>query len=139
MKSLEALLKIAAPGAEALRLLSKVEELIKENTYQQELMDLLISKGEARRLGRLTDVKVTTFALQGNKIQALVQGTSGVYQTSITLSPRGHRCSCPDWLQNGPKVGPCKHVLALAVAWQEERLGPQMEALVENLLVTLGS
>jgi hypothetical protein len=49
-----------------------------------------------------------------------VQGVTNVYHPWITIRPRpGHHCDCPDWQQNGRRVGPCKHVLRLGEEWQD--------------------
>lgn len=90
------------------------------------LANRLISKGEARRLGRTSDIRVTRADFDGNRVTARVIGTTGQYDTRITVRPTpGHRCTCPDWQKNGPRVGPCKHVLRLAEVW--------LDVLVEKL------
>lgn len=82
------------------------------------LMNRLISKGEARRLGRTSDIRLLNKGFDGNKVWAKVQGATGRYDTRITVRPQpGHRCTCQDWQQNGARVGPCKHVLRLAEEW----------------------
>lgn len=87
---------------------------------QVALLRRLIEKGEARRLGRMTDVKVRSVTFDGDRLVAKVEGSTGTYETRITFFPRpGHRCTCPDWVQNGVRVGPCKHVLKLADLWWE--------------------
>jgi hypothetical protein len=83
------------------------------------LMGRLISKGESRRLDRTGDVHLVTTGGDAHHVWARVQGTTGMYQTRITMEPPGHQCTCPDWAQNGRRVGPCKHVLRLAEKWMD--------------------
>ncbi len=81
-------------------------------------MEALILAGEARRLGRTSNIKIKSMAYDGQRVTADVQGTTADYDTRITLKPsRGHHCTCPDWARNGKRVGPCKHVLALGREW----------------------
>lgn len=83
-------------------------------------MDRLILRGEARRLGRTSDVELEHVTFDGLRIEASVQGVTDTYHTRITLRPRpGHRCTCQDWEKNGLRVGPCKHVLRLGYDWRE--------------------
>lgn len=88
---------------------------------QVALMDRLISRGEARRLGRTSDVEPEQVSFDGDRVTAQVRGSRGdTYDTRITLRPRpGHHCTCVDWGKNGLRVGPCKHVLSLGYAWRE--------------------
>lgn len=117
--------------------------LVAINRYRDELastgdtLDALVKAGEARRLGRVGPVKITDVKYDGKRITADVQGTTGAYQTRITLQPRGHHCTCPDWQQNGTRVGPCKHVLALGFDWKEQRLEPALDRLESGLMSIL--
>lgn len=86
--------------------------------FQVDLMMRLMDKGEARRLGRTSDIRVLRTWYDGDRVTANVMGTKDLYETRITIRPRpGHHCECPDWAQNGMRVGPCKHVLKLAEEW----------------------
>jgi 2'-5' RNA ligase len=85
---------------------------------QVDLTQRLISKGEQRRLGR-QDSAFRKIIFDGRVLEAEVQGRTGSYTTRITFNPPAHRCTCPDWEQNGRRVGPCKHVLQLAQGWSE--------------------
>lgn len=105
-------------------LVSVVEFVAKLQSYGKMVADL-IAAGERRRIGRVSDIRVGAVSFDGSKVEAKVQGTTGVYATRITVAPkRGHHCTCPDWIKNGPTIGPCKHVLALGLAWKEQRLDP---------------
>lgn len=105
---------------------------------QAALMERLIAKGEARRLGRTGAIRIKSVNYDGNRIMAKVQGTTDDYTTWITLKPRpGHHCTCPDWQRNGKNVGPCKHVLKLGEYWRDERLGPALSALDDSLVSIL--
>lgn len=96
---------------------------------QVALMQRLVARGEARRLGRTSDIAILRASFDGDRLVATVQGRSGNYETRITMRPRpGHRCTCPDWEQNGLRVGPCKHVLRLGEAWWE-RVANKLAAL----------
>lgn len=84
----------------------------------------LIEKGETRRLGRTSDVSVQDATFRQGALEARMRGTQGTYYTRIRFFPRpGHFCECPDWQQNGPRIGPCKHVLRLAEVWEDELIG----------------
>jgi len=87
---------------------------------QLALMRRLKSRGEARRLGRTTDIKIQEMRYDGDRVWAKVQGVTDVYHPWITIRPRpGHHCDCPDWQKNGIRVGPCKHVLRIGEEWEE--------------------
>jgi hypothetical protein len=109
-------------------------------------LSILIGKGESRRLGRAAQgVRITDAKEEsgGNRITAHPAGSRGEkYDTRITLAPRrGHHCTCMDWQQRGRSVGPCKHVLALALHWQNNELIPELEslqALIRNLAAEAG-
>ena len=98
----------------------------KDLNYQVDLMNRLITKGEARRLGRTSDIRLQRMGYTGDRVWAKVLGTTGDYDTAITIRPHpGHHCTCADWVQNGKRVGPCKHVLKLGEEW--------LDALVRKL------
>jgi len=109
--------------------------------YKDELVGLdslitdLVAAGEARRLGRVTPIRASEVKFDGQRISAVTTGETGnTYLTHITLPPRrGHHCTCPDWVQNGKRVGPCKHVLALGLYWRDNRLDPAMTRLQDAL------
>lgn len=84
-------------------------------------MGRLIHQGETRRLGRTGDIHLTRVGYDGNRLWAYVQGSGGdMYNTRITQRPQpNHKCTCADWVQNGQRVGPCKHVLRLAEVWMD--------------------
>lgn len=100
-----------------------------------ELTNDLIKAGEARRLGRAEPIKPTDVHYDTRQITAKVKGETGIYQTRITLPPkRGHHCTCPDWVQNGKTIGPCKHVLALGLYWQNQRVIPALYRLDQGVM-----
>jgi len=104
-------------------------------TGMSDLIEDLIKAGESRRLGRITPVKPTDVQFDGQRITAVVKGETGVYQTHITLPPkRGHHCTCVDWVRNGARVGPCKHVLALGIYWRDNKVTPAIERLENGLI-----
>jgi hypothetical protein len=98
-------------------------------------LDALIAAGEARRLGRVTGIEIQDMSFDGERVNAVVKGKTGTYQTRVTFLPkRGHRCTCPDWEQNGRYVGPCKHVLALGQAFKVGRVLPALDSLEDRLM-----
>jgi len=97
-------------------------------------LEALIAAGEARRLGRISDIKIVSQRGNEDKITAVMQGTSGKYDTRITLKPkRGHHCTCPDWQKRGRQIGPCKHVLALGQYWLHEKVDPALDRIDDGL------
>jgi len=93
-----------------------------------DLMDRLISLGEINRMGRIEGVPLVSYSLQVDAIRAVVNGSQDSdYQVRITTHPKsGHHCTCLDWKHNSQDVGPCKHVLMLAVETKkriEEKMG----------------
>lgn len=103
-----------------------------------ELTNDLIKAGEARRLGRAEPIRPTDVHYDTRQITATVKGETGIYQTRITLPPkRGHHCTCPDWVQNGKTIGPCKHVLALGLYWQNQRVIPALYRLDQGVMSIL--
>jgi len=98
-------------------------------------LQALIAAGEARRLGRISGVAVGYMKFDGNRISTESLGSKGSsYQTHITLNPRGHHCTCPDWKKMGRKVGPCKHVLNLGKTWLDQVLIPEIKDLNKGLV-----
>lgn len=104
---------------------------------QAELMERLIAKGESRRLGRTSDINVGQVRFEGSSINAKMQGVTDDYDTRITLKPPGHHCTCPDWAQNGKRVGPCKHVLRLGQFWRDEKVMPGLQEIADALVGSL--
>jgi len=111
------------------------------HTYIEELkligmiLQALIKAGEARRLGRVAGMQVGPMRFDGRIIEAEVRGSTGIYSPHITILPsRGHYCTCPDWMQNGRKIGPCKHVLALGTAFRDTRLVPALDRVANALM-----
>lgn len=116
------------------RALTSVKTYRDELAGQVQLIGDLVRAGEARRLDRVAPIRPTDVKFDGKRITATVQGTSGTYDTRITLPPaRGHHCTCPDWQKNGKTVGPCKHVLALGLYWRDQRLDRALMGLENRL------
>jgi len=133
--------KTAAQEDLSLALASITHDWSTVGKYLQELGHLgdtilaLIQAGEDRRLGRVGDIKVGQIVFNGRKISSMVKGTTGWYETHITVLPtRGHHCTCPDWEKNGKMVGPCKHVLALGLAFRQTRLVPAFDRVTSGLM-----
>lgn len=104
------------------------------------LVDDLVAAGERRRVGRVSDINVGVMSFDGSKVTAIVAGTTGKYNVRITVAPkRGHNCTCPDWEKNGRQVGPCKHVLALGLAWKNEKLIPEINSIADKLAEIIGA
>lgn len=99
-----------------------------------ELVDALIAAGEKRRLGRISDIRVGPIKFDNSKVEATVVGTTGDYEVRITVEPtRGHHCTCIDWSKNGKQIGPCKHVLAVGIAWKTGTLEPAAKTVDDGL------
>jgi len=113
--------------------LSSIQNWAAVMGYHAQTMRALIAAGEARRLGRTSDIKIKKMDWKPPSIQAVVQGTTGVYQTRITLTPRGHHCTCPDWQKNGRTVGPCKHVLKLGQVWLDDKVLADLDQALKGL------
>jgi len=115
--------------------LAAVGKWLGELRTQGDLLNRLIARGESRRLGRTSAIGIKSVSWDGNRVSARIAGTSGDYDTRITLFPKaGHHCTCPDWERNGQKVGPCKHVLRLGEYWRDERLVPAIDT-ADNALM----
>lgn len=125
--------------------LAAVQRYKDDLANQVTVMEALIAAGEARRLGRTTDIKVKSVnPVRGGQgeltqLQAVMAGLTDDYRTRITIAPkRGHFCTCPDWEQNGRRVGPCKHVLALGqygltqVTAEADRLQDGLVSILER-------
>lgn len=119
---------------DAVALLEGVHKWHNELAMQVATLQALIAKGEARRLGRTSDMVIARLHYTGAQINATVEGRTDTYEARITLNPRGHHCTCPDWIQNGRKVGPCKHVLALGQEWLRNHVQPAHQGLVARLV-----
>lgn len=104
------------------------------------LVDDLVAAGERRRVGRVSDINVGVINFNRMQVTAKVAGTTGNYDVRITVAPkRGHHCTCLDWEKNGRQVGPCKHVLALALAWKNEMILPEANAISDKLADIIGA
>ena len=116
------------------RNLAKVQAFANTLRSYLKLVADLVAAGEARRVGRVNDINVGPIRFDGQKVEATVAGTTGKYTVRITVAPkRGHHCICPDWERNGKTTGPCKHVLALGLAWKNEMLLPTVDYMDDNL------
>lgn len=134
MDALQVLRRVSSAGTSFEGLLESVNKYVDTVKTHLTLMDALIARGEARRFGRISDVKVRDIRVHGSRLVAEVAGVQDIYMARISLNPRGHHCTCPDWQKNGPKVGPCKHVLALAQAWKDRTVLPAVESLSDRLM-----
>lgn len=80
-----------------------------------ETLTTLLHMGEGRRRVRAEERPVISATMEDGQISGVVTGEKTRHQCRITLSPRrGFACTCPDFQFRARKVGPCKHVLALA-------------------------
>ena len=107
--------------------------------FQAQTMRALITAGEKRRLGRVSQIQIKNLKYDGQHVDGTMLGSQGnVYHTRITILPRrGHQCDCPDWKQRGRTVGPCKHVLRLGQEWLEAHVLPALEGLEDRLIGVL--
>lgn len=120
-----------------LRDIAQITDGIRSNL---KLVTDLVAAGERRRVGRVSDINVGVMDFDGTRVTAKVAGTTGHYDVRITVAPkRGHHCTCPDWEKNGRQVGPCKHVLALALAWKNEKLVPEATSISSRLADIIGA
>lgn len=94
---------------------------------QISLLNTLILKGEEKRLNRSDSMHVATVQMNHNTLTGTVEGNTGNYQARVTFNPRGFHCTCADF-RSARKVGPCKHVLALAIEGRDT-----MEAAIKVL------
>lgn len=84
------------------------------------ILERLLSMGEKRRLERSSRTPVTSVKTDNPQtptmIEALVgSGTGGgSYESRVKFTPPGYHCTCEDWKTTRGRVGPCKHVIALA-------------------------
>lgn len=80
-----------------------------------ETLQTLLRKGDPVRSVRATERPVLSAKMTEGLLTGVVTGAKKRHQCRITLGPRrGFACTCPDFTFRGRKVGPCKHVLALA-------------------------
>lgn len=131
--------KSAAVTDSILQLLVDVGDKIDTLIDQDAILDLLITKGEARRLDRTEKVQILGLKRTPYGLLAQVAGENADYYTKIIFQPRGHHCTCPDWQQRGRQVGPCKHVLALARTWKAKQVAPNLEKAEQKLTEILGT
>lgn len=119
------------------KLLIAVQQLRDELALQESTMEALIAAGEARRLDRSERIQVRSARLESGVILGDIRGQTDDYKARITLKPkRGFNCTCPDKMERGYQVGPCKHVLALGKFWMATQVKPAL-ALMEDRLVSI--
>ena len=103
----------------------------------QMLVARLLSTSDGRRVERADDVAVTEVGwVPGSDFVLAARGGAGrtSYYVRISLGAKpSHRCTCPDWRFRAATLGPCKHVLAVAVKYQEDMLRPEMERALTAL------
>ena len=99
----------------------------------------LIATGDVNRTARAHQVTVlnATYTIVDDATRRIVSEVAGstgtVYETRITILPsKGYHCNCPDKHGRG-RVGPCKHVLALAQHWLGEEVLPGLQKLGASL------
>jgi len=92
----------------------------------------LVEKAEEGRWRRSHDVSVLNLTMdaEGEVVRGLCVGSGGVvYYPRIGMNPRMYNCTCEDKRQRGAEVGPCKHVIRLALQWRDERVIPAQRKL----------
>lgn len=84
--------------------------------------DALLNKAQDKRIARarLRPIDNITWDRATGKYQGTCMGSvPGVeWHPQITIKDghRSFRCDCPDHTRNAQWVGPCKHVISLAIA-----------------------
>ena len=79
-----------------------------------------LAKTDKDRLARaatgLADgsISVMLVAQDASEVRALVTNGDGI-EYSAVITAHDSLCGCKDWLYRGRKVGPCKHLAALAL------------------------
>ena len=121
-----------ASAHENLTLLEDVRKFVVELSQYEDILGDLIRAGEKRRLGRTSDIGLKDIVVKFPLVSAQAQGKDK-YDVRIRLSPRAHSCTCPDWQQNGRRVGPCKHVLALGEYLLYKRVIPITNSIESKL------
>lgn len=111
--------------------LDRASEKLQILEEHSDTIEALIDAGEARRLDRVDAVRLRNVRWSSGRIlgEANSKGSDNVYDVRITMSPRGHHCTCLDWQVRGKSVGPCKHVLALGYYWRSNRITPALEKM----------
>jgi hypothetical protein len=101
---------------------------------QREAVEALIQVAEQRRLDRSDKLQILQMDYQQNRVTGeVLSSREGTYHSRVTFVPRGHHCTCTDWAQSGKRVGPCKHVLALAKFYKANELDTRTNRLEEVL------
>lgn len=80
-------------------------------------LDALLSKADPARVSRAYDYPMQYVEWMGSQWYGVCANSEGtLYKSRITLTgQRGFNCTCPDRRWNAAQVGPCKHVIALAL------------------------
>lgn len=87
-----------------------------KNTYNT--LRLLLRKADPRRVQRAGSMELVTAHREGDTLYASVRGSQqDLYQCRISLNPRGFHCTCRDCRKRGHEVGPCKHVIKMALIY----------------------
>ncbi len=73
---------------------------------------------DARALIASGGVRITQNDASAGRIEAAVQGTA--VEHIVRLAPDGQRCTCPWYAKHQNMRGPCKHILAVQIALQDE-------------------
>ncbi len=78
----------------------------------------LLNIADPARLDRAFSRDVISYTVEGDRALARVESADDpeTYQTMIVVGRfRSYNCQCPDRHYRGRSVGPCKHVLSLAM------------------------
>lgn len=80
-------------------------------------LDALMSKADPARVSRAFGLPMQYTEWTGNQWRGLCPGSTGtVYEPRITLvGQRSFNCTCQDKVRHARQVGPCKHVISLAL------------------------
>jgi len=81
----------------------------------------LMSKAESKRVSRALGCQMQYTEWTGSQWQGKCPGSEGaLYEPRITLvGQRSFNCTCQDKTKRARQVGPCKHVICLAMTgWQ---------------------
>lgn len=107
------------PDKTKLTIAQIITRLVKMEGYIT-ILERLLSMGEKRRLERSSRTPVVSVKADNptepTMVEAVVgSGTNGgTYESRVKFSPPGYHCTCEDWKSTRGRVGPCKHVIALA-------------------------
>jgi len=114
---------------------AELNNLLADLLVRGQTVAQIVEDAEPRRRGRAPKVNVTTARTDDDETvygECVGNSSGKTYQISIDPSTGKHHCNCPDHQQRSHRIGPCKHIIAVATCWLEGEARPTYRYYAEK-------